>query len=497
MFRSKPEAYAFTISFLTELQKEYPHQPIHLYLNQVQQAFDNHEQNPVLVSDGLMEMSTKIPLKTDHKQALNRLMSNIKQSDYEKQSPQEKFENPLRRRAESEFATTLLLHPTPSMLEAVRRVSLEIINVIKSIEERDRPEEKEILALFLKGLDQTLGIDGLAAFEKVPDLNTVVSMLKENNPQHLPAIMYTHLQFGFKAMRHLPNTTAPTRVPTGHLLDILKQHWQGEPQDFFKLALSISESDVNDKNTLGYRYRALICDTVMYHSPLYKAEPTRGRDGYPKEQSQRTNQMGIMLSNQKEDMQGLPTDTTSNWFADCICLKPSFNSMTVKNLILNDGTYVAGPSGMAAVMLGQMEVLANFENETFKQHYLMAVLSYIVSGGFHSLHEVLAPAAFCLQLIPGYPVSPPDTLTNVLSAPPQLGVAFELFAQVDPEFSALKALAWNKFMTYFKESYIPRCATHLDAIVNPSPTASFARLFDKKKEPSLDVTINEENTLGL
>jgi hypothetical protein len=81
------------------------------------------------------------------------------------------------------------------------------------------------------------------------------------------------------------------------------------------------------------------------------------------------------------------------------------------------------------------------------------VFSYVVGGGFHSLHEVLAPAQYSYHLIPGYNVKVPEV--GVLASPPNYSDFFIQQAAIDPEFNARRQLAWTKYLTYFKDIYAP------------------------------------------
>ncbi len=54
------------------------------------------------------------------------------------------------------------------------------------------------------------------------------------------------------------------------------------------------------------------------------------------------------------------------------------NSRTVLDYLENDAIYVTGPSGMTSLLLGQMEVLGNFETVALKRHYLSAAIAMLL-----------------------------------------------------------------------------------------------------------------------
>jgi hypothetical protein len=500
MFRTKPEAYSFAIYFLTELNESVQSEAIHTCIQSIKMSFENHEQNPHIVAQHLQNLMQEQELAS-YTEQLDLLINALTYSPYHTQYLEDLFCNPLPRRFESEIVITLLQHPTSAMMEAVGRVSQEILKVIKKLGENANSKEMVSLAYFMNNLDQAESEEGLGAFEKIPSIQTVMNILRNNDPAELPTILFIHYQFGLEAVRFLPITTAPHRKPTGHLLTAIKALWPHAPEDYFKDAISLSAPDLQDKTTESYLYRALVADVLMYSSDLYRAEPERGRNGfYPGLEEIRSNQMGLMIYGQEEDALGLPR-REEDWRAEAYCCAPDFNSRTVKDLVYNDCVYVSGPSGMTAVMLGQMEILANFENVNLKQQYLSAIMAYIVSGGFHGIHEILGPAEYCLRLIPGYKVSAPDVANDSLAEAPNYHTAFTLFSQRDAEFSDRIDQAWAKYMNHFASVYVPNhLKNHPDlfdmkiCLTNSVSTSSYSLFVnepdDKQPEPKTEHAYN-------
>lgn len=97
--------------------------------------------------------------------------------------------------------------------------------------------------------------------------------------------------------------------------------------------------------------------------------------GWNKNRHPRT--MSTNQSIYEKDFPSLPF----KWVADCKNQTPDLGSQYFKDEIENNAIYVAGPSGMTSLLLGQMETLANLENEDLKKNYLTAIAIYIVAEG--------------------------------------------------------------------------------------------------------------------
>jgi hypothetical protein len=93
-----------------------------------------------------------------------------------------------------------------------------------------------------------------------------------------------------------------------------------------------------------------------------------------------------------------------------------------------------------------------------KQHYLSAVIGYITASGFHSLHEILGPAQYALNLVPGYEIQAPDMLQDKLAPAPHYHHYFELISIIDNELGKLVEETWRRYLQYFEKIYLQQAA---------------------------------------
>ena len=460
-FKSKTEAYSFCILILSELLdslKKDPttlsrHDVIEESIEHIKIAMENHEQNPLLIV-GILEH-----VKQDQHpwvlKAIDTLQHDLKKNNY-RQTPQEKFENPLARRLESEFALTLLKNPTAAMMNSVGRISAELI---KFMHDQAINWTKEWAPAF----QENYHVISLGAFKKTPTLLDIETILEKNDPAQLIEIMHLHFKFAAGFTRVKPITKAPIRTPVGKLADIIAKGYAGELTSFYKHGIALEGPPGNDCRTLLVK--------KIYESDLFLARGNRGRSPFSEPLKHFSNQLGLMLIHQQEEEDGLPTHDSS-WLADCKNQEANFESQYVIDLIENDAVYVSGPSGMTSILLGQMETMVNFECEALKKNYLPAIIAYIVGGGFHSLHEVIGPAEHILNLIPGYRVQVPEP--GHLAPPPNYHVFFKQQTLLDPQFKALREIAWQNYLKYFKEDYCHRHIKRVDPTLLSAPLNSNA-----------------------
>ena len=469
-FQSKNEAYSYAILTLIKLKKMYenPRQEkciltIDEHIDFIKIALENHEQDLNKIISSLDV--TKEFLTPNMQAIITRLQQNILNSNYE-QTDEEKFRNPLARRAESELAITLLQQPTAAMLTAVKRVSNEIIKLIPDM-------TPDMLDDFLELLQETKNDLALGSYKNPVTLPEVLQLLTENSAYKLSEIMHVHFKLALGIIRKIPIKHTPVRTPVGKLAEIMSEIYPGVDSDLERIECftqGIADSKNND-------LRAYIINIAISQSDLYTALPDRGRSGTIK--NIRTNQLGLMLKDQQEYAAHLPYHTSS-WVADCKGQSANFKSQHVKDLIENDTVYVAGPSGMTGLLLGQMEMLANFENEDLKKNYLTAVVAYIVGGGFHSIHEVIGPAQYALNLVSGYNIQPP--VQNTLAPPPNYHKFFAQQASIDPEFNHRREIAWEKYLKYFENYYAHKhIAVELIATQCINITEKYLKHLNKEK----------------
>lgn len=447
IFKSRTEAYSYAILVLSKLLEKFEtsvfaenqRAAIRQGIEQIKIAIENHEQQPQIVADILQKIQ-ETPGPIDW-HPLERLQDALLANKYQ-QSLQDKFRNPLARRLESEIAITLLLQPTTAMMTSVGRVSTELLKFLS---------DKESNWSQFKGIFKTSWQPiALGSFENAPSYKGICKILRDNQPEDLPQILFIHYILATYT-RTFPINHAPTRGPIGQFSEIIKE--------FVPPLKGISFFEgIRLQGTDGDYYRHYIGNIVMYKSALYRAPGNRGREGAINEEIS-TSQLGLFLPKQRRHASGLPYHS-SDWCADCQSQKPDFKTAYVLDLINNDAIYVAGPSGMTSVFLGQMETLGNFETEALKQNYLSAIVAYTVSGGFHSIHEIIGPAQYVLRLVPGYHIQVP--VTGTLAPAPNYNHFFEQQTQIDSEFAACRELAWQQYLDYFAEIYAP---DYLDASI--------------------------------
>lgn len=438
-FKSKTEAYFYAIHYLMGLGRKYPNSIIPLAIANIKALLENHEQNPTVVVEIVLDVFKalgSVVEQTDLEQ-MQKIMHAIQASAYD-QTLQEKFENPLARRLESQLQIELLQHPTAAMMLSVGKVSQGLLSVLQQM--AGRQDSQVMLASFLQELTSGKQPTGFGSQPREIDLQGITSLLERNDPQNLNQIMFIHFLFAQLCMRYLPpEIQMPNRtVPNGKLRQIIEEYHGGaykeRPELFFE--------DM-DRERLG-----LISDDKLYGSVLFKAEDGRGRKG--RLEPVASSQMGIMLVEQLED--GLPVDHSS-WTPDAKYQSPKLDSIYVRDLIENDAVYVAGPSGMTSLFLNIMELYGNFPTVEEKQCYLAAIAAYMVSGGFHSMHEVIGPAQYALDLVPGYKISAP--IQGELALPPNYHQFYQQQMKIDPGFEARYCLAWSKLLqTYATHKHL-------------------------------------------
>jgi hypothetical protein len=445
-FRSKPEAMSYALMKLSLMQKkDKENKAILTCSERIKIAFEKHEQNTNVLCLYLTELLPFIS-NEDIKQ-VKSLIKRIQSSDF-RQSLQEKFENPLGRRFESELFSGLFLNPTEAMMHAVNRISIEILKTIN--------KENNIVKKFLDAftLTESRTILSCGAFKEAPTIEHIEDILKTNSPKQFAEILYIHLIFVQHISRGIP-IEAPSREPVGKLAHILKNL----PADLKAKDHKEFFEGIKEKDQRAQSLRCYISDVLFYQSPLFTYLPGKGRQG-SLQLEESTQCLSLMRRSQAEYNVGLPIRKDNHWIPDCIGHSPDFLSPYVLDAINNNAIYISGPSGMTSMLLGQMEFIANLEDVRLKQCYLSAAVAYIVGPGFHSLHEVIGPAQYCLGLVPGYPVHVPEKDKPIA---PRYDIYFQQQMALDPEFSKRRDIAWERYLHFFENDYLPIQASKLKA----------------------------------
>lgn len=322
------------------------------------------------------------------------------------------------RRFESEIVIQMSLNPSNFMLAAVQIISKKIIQLLKQIDERQ--VEKNLL----KGLgpsdkDSNLPFYAFAfgRFKNTPNLTEVIKTLENNND--LYRIMLIHFLF----MRNIfPSLKFNKQFEEA----VMKINFSGD------LGLYLDKGYVKNYEELLYFF----CRYPDYAPHLYT---DRGRVKFIPHAS---SSLGIMLDDQSHS--NLPSlDVT--WYPDCLCNVADLKSEYVKKLISNyEIPYVAGPSGMTSIFMGLLTFLGDINNKEHANYYILAVTAFIVSGGLHSIHEVLTIPSVRLGLIPEYEVD--GKLSGNYNA------FFRLFRN-DSVVQNNINLSWNKFINYIRNEH--------------------------------------------
>jgi hypothetical protein len=401
-FKSKNECVLYVLQQLDNIAQEndgIPYAEVNAnFLTIIRAAIENHEIDINKVSGLLKEFIDKYSkgLELPQKGSLGGTIRKIDRG-IEEQSDEDKWRNPLARRFESQMQIELLKNPTQKMMQAVRLISDRMVSILEG---RDDLHEK-----FMIILKQEFHIIAFGSFKDKPEINEVIDVLKKNDPGDLSIIMHMH----------------------------------------FKFARDI----VTEDDGLEELIREYDCD--IFNSEHYK---DRGRKGSIEELW--TKQMGLLVDEDINMNKGLPTSLPS-WVSDSKAQAPDYSSAFTRSLIDNGVPYVAGPSGMTARFIAQMLAFSEtsesgdaLREKKIQQSYILAVTAYMVSAGFHSLHEVLWPIAICLpeqQLLPNYPTKQVQ--------PGRYHNFYSLMGKIDREFSAIKDKAWGKFLDFFKTVYMP------------------------------------------
>lgn len=415
-FTNKTEAYLYSIYILKNILKKFPGESeesgkIKLAIEEIRILVENHEQNAQIVSTILANLSKDLGMAIDSKDqmALATVSKNIVENKYE-QTPQEKWENPIGRRFESQLQIELLQNPTNAMMASVKKISEKMLEMLEK-NQTIQGTELSLQNAFLETLPENAHVIAFGS-EKAPRYERVKQMLTENKPEDLAAIMHMHFKFAQSLTRKL----------------------SGEYENVAH-------------NTSG------ISDTKMYESDYYK-ERGRQKNGFNSQIT--TQQMGLLSRKDAVCAQGLPSHE-STWVADAKAQAPDLQSSYVKSLTGNDTPYVAGPSGMTSMFVGQMIGFDVMKTEAEKQSYMATVTAYMVSGGFHSLHEVLGPVSHCLpeqNLVPGYQASSVAEIQAGTATPPNFHAFYDNMSKIDPEFSKVREAGWDKLNTFVGGAYL-------------------------------------------
>ncbi|MBB71246.1 MAG: hypothetical protein CMF50_02455 [Legionellales bacterium] len=439
MFTSKTDIYLFTICYLRDLSGKHDDTRIDKTIEEFKRLIDNHEQDLTIGARFLKGLHYNCDSLAKEEKFFLISLEDIYKSITFKQTEHERYAAPLQRRIESQLQIELFSNPTTKMTASVKAVSEKIIRALEH--HKDLVNHKNIMEGFCIKLTERETEIAFGAFKKKPTIDDVITALKSTDNIDLARIMLIHFKFAQVVIRNINIGIDNEKESIGKFQEICK----------------------TNKDKIPSRLVKHIADELFYNSKLFKSHINRGRYGRLVT-DKRTNTMGIMLLDQEEFNDGLPSHSNS-WCPDAKHQKANLESPYVTDLSHNDAVYVSGPSGMTSLFLSQMEVLCNFKTLADKQHYLAAVAAYLVAGGFHSLHEVLGPAEYVLGLLPGYKVQPPSV--EMTAPPPNYAIYYQQQTEIDSEFSKRRNDGWDKICCFYRRKfYEERLNTYSDRKTN-------------------------------
>jgi hypothetical protein len=291
----------------------------------------------------------------------------------------------------------------------------------------------------------------------------VRELLLHPNTDNLTQIMFLHFKFARNFARNLENYISvdyyydndDDEFGSSRDIDQLYMDMEKTYANFYAGRPSVADArraDVTSERISRYS------NDKMYESEYYRE---RGRsDIFHDEDEDWTGILGISTINSTATYfnRGLELNYNrrTQWISDSKSQEPDFFSTYTNSLINNDTPYVAGPSGMTSLFVPQMLALTEKDpsfDQTMRREYLAAVTAYMVSAGFHSLHEVLGPVRHCLhdnELLPEEYVSAIPTRDDI-GQPANYHVFYQMMMDIDPEFAELMENGYTKLNAFMEE----------------------------------------------
>ncbi|QDQ40608.1 hypothetical protein E3226_009495 [Legionella geestiana] len=429
-FHYRPEAYLYALNQLEGLTQTSSHPVLIESIAAIRALFENHTQDLGHLKE-ILEHAARETGRVE----LSETADAVRRCDF-RQSIQARWPNPLARLYESHQCITLLTNPTRAMMKAVAAVSQGMLVTLRWLKaSKSFKHVQEYLKLLSPPQTEPIRF---GAFREQVSWKKFERLLEDNAPESLVYIMHAHFVFARHFLRSLPRETPfpVIREPEARFAKVAAKYRKGL---YRERLLSLFES-----KEVG-RFADWLSQRCEY-SEIMTAEPARGRAGVSMREA--TTRMGIMMDYQSEYAEHLPGLDVA-WEPDVLNQGADIRSDWVRFLTYSDAVYVSGPSSMLYMLLGLMEIHANFETLAQKQHYLATVCGYLVSGGLHSLHEALAPAEYLFGLVPGYPVYIPG------GRAPQIPPAFQVFWQqqmhIDPEMHLRYEAGWSELLRQYRE----------------------------------------------
>ena len=422
--RSKTSVYALILTKLSNFaaKNRTDMQQINSLQAILKEHLLNHAQSFSVLSFHLKQ-AAKVPrLSPQLKNVLKDVITALSDPEFKKSFDIDKIqasdlEARVQRQIESQLSIKLLETPAPLMWRSINRVSASIIHLIKK--ENNAADAFKTFLYNINGkedneLEPNIPF-AFAHFSTKKTLDNVVTILSEGTD--FAAIMLIHFMFVRDA---LPNL----KLNPDFFEKLLANEHEGEFGEHLRCLTN--PADYSEVTGFFTNYAL---------TPLYE---DRGRSKFNQHLD---NHLGIVID--AADRSSAPT-LHSSWYPDCICQEANLDSAYVKSLVTQDIPYVSGPSGMTSIFMGALTLFGNFKSSTEKNYYLLAVVAFMVSGGLHSIHEVLSVSKVRLNVVPEYQISG-KTMANYNSF-------FSLFSKDEQVAQCLES-SWKTIIDWFKSTY--------------------------------------------
>ncbi len=380
--------------------------------------------------------------------------------------------------ADSFLPIQLLLNPTDKMTAVRDKVSSVILATLKDYKQKGLDQNNRNLASYFGNFAYKMIFESgntypgtftleevnksLSEPEKIKSLrhpltrsqilhmiDLTIGRLESPDTQNYQ-IMAIHLQFGYLLLKRavlivsddlLPQRDSPAYTRVVHEYN-QKMNTNINIHDFMQL--------LRDPSLKGDEVRAFISDDMMYNSDFYQVESSRGR-GAP-DKDVRTQTLGLMRNDNVSLRQNIAKFETIPAWVDWSKCPYELNSKIVASMVSQETPFISSYSGTISILLNLL--LSGKATTSEEQHsYLCMAIGYIAGVGYHSIHEILAPSVFCLDIIPRgiYPIDIPEDSKKF--HPPHYNNFYQLVEHSDPDFKARRAASWIQLNEWYQLVY--------------------------------------------
>lgn len=296
-------------------------------------------------------------------------------------------------------------------------------------------------------------------------IRLTINRLKSPNTRHYE-VMAIHILFAYYLLKKVPmivHDDTVHEIDNPVFMKILEEYNRdNSPVDmpgFFNLLR------LPDKG--GKKYRRFVSDNMMYNKPFYWFEPERGRAKPAPEPEMRTTALGVMRSKNIAMQAKLPLLASHPAWEDWTqCPVLYSTSEGVAAFMRHETPFISSYSGTVSLGIGLMIATNALKTLDEQQIYFTSLAGFIAGSGLHSLHEIIAPAAFLSDLFSKkvYPVSETTSIQDYEA--PQYYNYFCQMMRIDPQFAALRSDSWAQYLDWYRTVYIPNAEnTPLEVII--------------------------------